>query len=87
MLEGFTIGITIIAIFAFFRWIFRKIKNGIGYAVDYVASGQMDADRQNRSAKNYQRRLRNLDKALKEGSVDHDTYVRAQIWLEKLRDF
>jgi ABC-type nickel/cobalt efflux system permease component RcnA len=88
MLEVITIGIIIvIAIFSIFRWIFRKIKNGIGYAVDYVASGQMDADRQKRSAKNYQRRSRNLDKALKEGSVDHDTYVRAQIWLEKLRDF
>jgi hypothetical protein len=65
------------------RWVVRKISR----FAEYASSGEMEYDRKVRSARNYQRRSRNLDKALKEGSVDHDTYVRAQIWLEKLRDF
>lgn len=27
------------------------------------------------------------DANTRHGSVDHDTYVRAQIWLEKIRDW
>ncbi len=70
-------------LYSLIRWIARSIAR----FVRYVSSGRMDADRRARSLRNYERRSRRLDKALKEGSVDHDTYVRAQIWLEKLRDF
>ena len=87
MLEGFTIGFTIICIFAFFRWVFRKITNGIGNAVHYVSSGEMAEDKRRCKQKAWKRRQKKLDAALKVGSVDHDTYVRAQIWLEKIRDW
>lgn len=56
-----------------FRWVFRKIKNGIGRAIDYVSSGEMAEDRKRCKYKAW--------------NVDHDTYVRAQIWLEKIRDW
>lgn len=70
-----------------FRWVFRKIKNGIGRAIDYVSSGEMAGDRKRCKYKAWKRRQKKLDAALKDGSVDHDTYVRAQIWLEKIRDW
>lgn len=82
-----TDAIIIVAIFYFFRWVFRKIKNGIGRAIDYVSSGEMAEDRKRCKYKAWKRRQKKLDAALKDGSVDHDTYVRAQIWLEKIRDW
>ncbi len=87
MLENFTIGFAIICVFCFFRWIFRKIKNGIGNAVYYVSSGEMAEDRKRCKYRVWKRRQKKLDAALKDGSIDHDTYVRAQIWLEKIRDW
>lgn len=68
-----TDAIIIVAIFYFFRWVFRKIKNGIGRAIDYVSSGEMAEDRKRCKYKAW--------------NVDHDTYVRTQIWLEKIRDW
>jgi hypothetical protein len=87
MWDTITTAIIIVSVFYFFRWIFRKIKNGIGNAVYYVSSGEMAEDRKIRKYKAWKRRQKKLDAALKDGSVDHDTYVRAQIWLEKIRDW
>lgn len=63
------------------------MKRSIGNAVYYVSSGEMAEDRKRCKYKTWKRRQRKLDAALKDGSIDHDTYVRAQIWLEKIRDW
>lgn len=73
----------ILLIVAFFQWVIRKTKK----AVYYVSSGEMAEDRKIRKYKAWKRRQKKLDAALKDGSVEHDTYVRAQIWLEKIRDW
>lgn len=77
----------VLLIVAFFQWIFRKIKRGINNVSYYISSGEMAEERKRRKYKAWKRRQKKLDAALKEGSVDHDTYVRAQIWLEKIRDW
>ena len=79
MWNTITNAIIIVAIFYFFRW--------IGSAVDYVSSGEMAEDRKRCKYRAWKRRQKKLDAALKDGSIDHDTYVRAQIWLEKIRDW
>lgn len=69
------------------RKLLRLIKKGITNFIYYVSSGEMAEDRKIRKYKAWKRRQKKLDAALKDGSVDHDTYVRAQIWLEKIRDW
>lgn len=69
------------------RKLLRLIKKGITNFIYYVSSGEMAEDRRIRKYKAWKRRQKKLDAALKDGSVDHDTYVRAQIWLEKIRDW
>ena len=82
-----------ILIFLYFLlvWPIRKligfIKRGIMNFIYYASSGEMAEDRKIRKYKAWERRQKKLDAALKEGSVDHDTYIRAQIWLEKIRDW
>lgn len=69
------------------RKLLRLIKKGINNFIYYASSGEMAEDKKRCKHKAWKRRQKKLDAALKDGSVDHDTYVRAQIWLEKIRDW
>lgn len=83
--------IGILFLLYFLLWPLRKllglIKKGITNFIYYASSGEMAEDRKRCKQKAWKRRQKKLDAALKDGSVDHDTYVRAQIWLEKIRDW